>query len=385
MRAGVNGGECGAAVNRQRRPRRRPMRDNKDTWTIDGRRGEGGGQVLRTSLALSILCGRPLVIENIRGGRKNPGLLAQHWTACNAAARVSNGHLEGARVGAHSIALTPSEPQAGTYAFDVKTAGSAALVLQTILFPLLSAAGESRVTIGGGTHNLAAPPVPFLEKAFAPLLARQGAHLDVDLIRAGFFPKGGGALSATLRGWPNAPLSLRERGKHQRTTAKISWANLPPKVVNEERDALEGVLKLRPKMIEVEERTESKGPGNAVFVVVEHENVTEVFTGFAQRGVRAKDVGTRVARAAKRYLEQEGAVGEHLADQLILPLAFAGGVFTTGPLSLHATTQIELVRELIGVEIHVAECAPEKGAKQQKSVFEVRVDEPISLAALRAT
>lgn len=361
------------------------MSTTKETWTIDGRRGEGGGQVLRTSLALSILCGRPLVIENIRGGRKTPGLLAQHLTACMAAARVSNGHLEGARVGANSIALTPNAPQAGTYAFDVKTAGSASLVLQTILFPLLSAQGKSAVTIGGGTHNLAAPPVPFLEKAFAPLLERQGASVDVELVRAGFFPKGGGELRATVGGWPTAPLSLTDRGKHQRTWAHISWANLPPKVVKEEQDALEGVLKLRPKAIAIEERAESKGPGNAVFVVVEHANVTEVFTGFAQRGVRARDVGTRVAKAAKRYLEQEAAVGEHLADQLILPLVFAGGAFSTGPLSLHAQTQIELVNERLGVDIQVKERAPEAKKSKGKPVFEVRVDDPISLAALRAT
>ncbi len=353
----------------------------KSAWTIDGRRGEGGGQVLRTSLALSILCERPLVIENIRGGRKNPGLLAQHLTAATAAARVSNGHLEGAKIGAKELALTPNAPQAGTYAFDVGTAGSASLVLQTILFPLLAANGTSTVTVGGGTHNLAAPPVPFLDLAFAPQLQKQGAHLETTLVRAGFFPKGGGVLSATIGAWPSAPLQLLNRGKHRRTTALISWAKLPPKVVKEERGALEGILKLRPRAIEVEERAESKGPGNAVFVVVEHENVTEVFTGFAQRGVRAVDVGTRVAKEAKRYLESDAVVGEHLADQLILPLVFGGGAFSTGPLSVHATTQIELVQELLGVAIVVEEgAAPSK--RNAKPTFIVRVEAPLSREAL---
>ena len=349
----------------------------KPAWTIDGRRGEGGGQVLRTSLALSILCARPLVLENIRGGRKNPGLLAQHLCATNAAARVSNGHLEGARMGATALKFTPNVPQAGTYVFDVGTAGSASLVFQTIVYPLLAAGGRSEVTIGGGTHNLAAPPVPFLVSAFAPVVQRQGSVVDVELVRAGFFPKGGGEMRAHVHGGlPAQPLHLVERGKHVRTHATICVANLPPKVAREQTDALEGVLKLRPRAITVDERTESRGAGNAVFIEVEHENATEVFTGFSARGVRPVDVASRVAREAARYLKASHVVDEHLAYQLILPLVFGGGAFTTSTLARHSTTQIDLVRELIGAEIVVEEMG--------NKVIRVSVDRPVTAADLLA-
>jgi RNA 3'-terminal phosphate cyclase (ATP) len=162
-----------------------------DMLTIDGSQSEGGGQVLRSSLALSLVTGRPFAIENIRAGRKKPGLLRQHLTAVLAAAEVSAAEVEGAALASRRLLFRPGRVRAGDYAFRVGTAGSATLVLQTVLPALLLAEGESTLTLEGGTHNPMAPPVDFLENAYLPLVNRLGPRVKVQLVRPGFYPAGG--------------------------------------------------------------------------------------------------------------------------------------------------------------------------------------------------
>ena len=165
---------------------------------IDGSLGEGGGQVLRTSLALSLVTGKPFRIDNIRAGRKSPGLLRQHLTAVGAAAQVGEASVDGAAMGSTSMTFIPRALRAGDYAFSIGTAGSTTLVLQTILLPLAVAGAPSTVVIDGGTHNPAAPPFDFLDQAFLPLLRRMGVDVNVELVRPGFFPAGGGQIRATI-------------------------------------------------------------------------------------------------------------------------------------------------------------------------------------------
>ena len=153
--------------------------------TIDGRQGEGGGQVLRSALTLSLVTGRPFVIEKIRGGRKKPGLLHQHLTAVRAAAEIGQAEVQGMELGSRHLTFRPGRVQAGSYAFRVGTAGSATLVLQTVLPPLLLAAGESNLVLEGGTHNSMAPPVDFLQKAYLPLVNRLGPQVEAQLRAAG--------------------------------------------------------------------------------------------------------------------------------------------------------------------------------------------------------
>src|SRR5215831_445162 len=166
---------------------------------IDGSLGEGGGQVLRTSLALSALTGQPFEIEKIRASRKKPGLMRQHLTSVQAAARVCNAHVEGAAISSQSLRFAPGPAVAGVYEFQVGTAGSATLVLQTVLPPLLLARGPSRVVVEGGTHNPLAPPFDFLERSFLPLIQRMGPSVELELRRPGFFPAGGGRFHAKIK------------------------------------------------------------------------------------------------------------------------------------------------------------------------------------------
>ena len=167
--------------------------------TIDGSQGEGGGQVLRSSLALSLVLGRPFAIEKIRAGRKKPGLLQQHLTAVLAAADVGNAEVQGAALGSRRLEFRPGPVRSGNYAFRVGTAGSATLVLQTVLPALLSAEGESNLVLEGGTHNPMAPPVDFLVKAYLPLVNRLGPRVDLQVVRPGFYPAGGGKFTVRVQ------------------------------------------------------------------------------------------------------------------------------------------------------------------------------------------
>ncbi|MEW6212079.1 MAG: RNA 3'-terminal phosphate cyclase [Acidobacteriota bacterium] len=324
--------------------------------TIDGSHGEGGGQVLRTSLALSLVTGKPFRIEKIRAGRKNPGLLRQHLTAVNAAQTVSQAEVAGDSLGSRELEFAPGKPQAGNYSFAVGTAGSATLVLQTIL-PALITAGESAIALEGGTHNPFAPPFDFLARSFLPLINRMGAHVTAQLERPGFYPAGGGRFTVKIE--PAASLSridLVDRGKILSRRARAIVANLPVKIAERELGVIRRKLSWSSEWLEAEEIRDARGPGNVVMIEIESRNVCEVFTAFGERGVAAETVANRAAQEAKVYLASEVAVGEHLADQLLLPMAMAGGgSFTTLPLSRHATTNIDIIKKFLDVEIAVSE------------------------------
>ncbi|HEY9423046.1 MAG TPA: RNA 3'-terminal phosphate cyclase [Thermoanaerobaculia bacterium] len=328
---------------------------------LDGSMGEGGGQVLRTSLALSILTGTPVRLRNLRARRSRPGLMRQHLTSVHAAARISGAQVEGAEIGSREISFAPGPVQPGDYRFDIGTAGSSTLILQTILPALLHASGPTTVTIEGGTHNVMAPPFEFLERAFLPLIRRMGAHVEAHLERPGFYPAGGGRITARIEPVPRlSGLHVLERGEvfGLRATALIS--SLPRHIAERELHHIQREAGWDSSSLEIRE-VESAGPGNVLLLEVESEALTEVFAGFGERGVRAEEVADRVLREMDRYLAAGVPVGEHLADQLLLPLALAGsGSFATLPLSLHATTQIDLIPRFLNVGIAVEEAGKDR-------------------------
>jgi RNA 3'-terminal phosphate cyclase (ATP) len=316
------------------------------TIHVDGSQGEGGGQILRTSLALAALEARPLVVSNIRAKRKRPGLLRQHLTAFRAVARICNAAIEGADLGSDRLTFRPGPVQPGHYHFDIGTAGSATLVLQTVLWPLLLRAGApSTILLEGGTHNPLAPPFDFLADTFAPVLRAMGAAITLRLERHGFHPRGGGRLHVQIQPCTAlAPLDLVDAGPVKRRIARAVVADLPASIAERELRALEE-LDLDERRVEAV----SSGPGNVLLVQLERDRVTETIASFGARGVPAERVAARAAAEAKRYLEADVPVGEHLADQLVLPLALAGrGAFRTLPLSQHATTNIDVVAAFTG-------------------------------------
>ncbi len=327
--------------------------------TIDGSSGEGGGQIVRSSLAIAALRGQAVRITNIRAGRSKPGLMRQHLAAVRAIAEVCQAQVEGDELSSGEICFTPGAIRSGDYHFRIGSAGSTTLVVQTILPALCSASGESKVTIEGGTHNPLAPPFDFLKQSFLPQLNRLGPTVDVTLERYGFMPAGGGQVKMTvapskmLRG-----INLLERGAVQGKTVRAVVAQIERGVAERELDALRRKANWDDGTFEVVcvDPQQCNGPGNAVVIELEFEHVTEVIGELGRVGVRAEHVARSALKKARSYLASGLPVGPHLADQLLLPMglaAFQGhtSCFRTGPLTQHSTTHIELLRHLLGVSI----------------------------------
>lgn len=330
--------------------------------TIDGSRGEGGGQILRTSLALSLVTGTPFRIERLRAGRQKPGLQRQHLTAVQAAAAIGGADVEGAAIGSQALVFRPGRVKPGAYRFAIGTAGSTGLVLQTILPPLLRADGTSTLTLEGGTHNPFAPPFDFLARAFLPLLRRMGARVMMELDRPGFYPAGGGQITVTVDGGvPLASLSLTARGTMVRRQARALMSRLPRQIGERELAVVQSGLGWASEELDVvvlDGDRGSAGPGNALLLGLESEHVTEIFTAFGERGVRADQVAASAVQEAQRYLAADVPVGEHLADQLLIPLALAGGgSFRTLPVSGHTRTNMEVIREFLPVKLTATQVA----------------------------
>jgi RNA 3'-terminal phosphate cyclase (ATP) len=324
--------------------------------TIDGSRGEGGGQIFRTSLTLSLVTGTPFRIERIRAGRAKPGLMRQHLTALEAAASVGEADVDGAVVGGQEVVFRPRRLRPGNYTFAVGTAGSAGLVLQTILLPLVIARAPSTVTLEGGTHNPAAPPFEFLAEALLPLLRRMGADVNVRLERAGFYPAGGGKMTIDVTDQGSLrSLHLVQRGRTLRRRARALVSRLSGQIADRELAVIRSRLGWDGDELQVVILSDGMaGPGNVVLLSIESEHVVEVFTGFGEVGVRAEAVAEGVAQAARRYLAADVPVGPHLADQLLLPMALAGGgAFRSVPLSRHASTNLEVIGQFLGTAIDV--------------------------------
>lgn len=323
---------------------------------IDGSQGEGGGQILRSSLSLSICTQQPFRIVNIRANRDKPGLMRQHLTAVKAAAEICDGEVTGAEIGSRELTFRPGRLKGAGYSFAIGTAGSSTLVLQTVLPPLLTAAEPSTVRITGGTHNRGSPPFDFLQRAFLPLIARMGGQVDLQLRSYGFYPRGGGEIVATIT--PSGGLSaltLNARGERVRACAEAYVAALPIHIGQRELEVIGHRLKWREDQLFLRGLSNDMGPGNAVTITVEHENVTEVFSGFGERGVRAEAVAAGAADEARDYLASNAAVGEHLADQLLLPMALGqGGSFTTSAVTEHLRSNALIIETFTQTRVAIS-------------------------------
>ena len=302
--------------------------------------------MLRTALALSLVTGTPFRIDRIRAKRKRTGLLRQHLTGVQAAAAIGGAHVAGGVLGSATLTFTPGAVRPGDYRFAVGTAGSAMLVLQTILPPLMTASGPSTVTIEGGTHNPAAPPFEFIERAFLPIVNTLGPRVEIELKRHGFYPAGGGQVVARIE--PSAtlsPVSLLERGEIARRSVRALIANLPRHIAQREVRTALRLLNWESEWAEVSEVPDVSGPGNAVFIEIASEHVTEIATAFGETGVAAEAVADRAGQEVRRYLAAGVPVGCHLADQLLTIMALGGGgAFRTLSLTQHATTNADIIQ-----------------------------------------
>jgi RNA 3'-terminal phosphate cyclase (ATP) len=329
-------------------------------WTVDGSRGEGGGQVLRTALTASLLKQEPIRIRDIRKNRSKPGLLPSHLAAVRAAVAVSGGRAVGDELRSTEIEFHPGPLRPGQHTFSIGTAGSTTLVLQTVLLPLLEDGGAFEIALEGGTHNPKAPPFDFLARTYVPVLRKLGARIDVALNRVGFAPRGGGAFTARIEASEDFPgeVALEERGRVKSTRVRSLLSHLPEHIAERQIARLEGRLMPRPSEARIE-TIAAAGPGNVVMIEVESDALTEIFTAFGRRHVGAEQIADEVWSEVVFYLESRAVVGPHLADQLvpIMALRQRGGFLTVYP-TLHTHTQVELVNELFETSIRVDEIDP---------------------------
>jgi len=323
---------------------------------IDGSQGEGGGQILRSALSLSVCTGKAFRITGIRARRPKPGLLRQHLTAVKAAAAISDARLDGSEVGSTTLTFEPHGVRPGEYSFAIGTAGSCTLVLQTVLPPLLTATGPSLIQISGGTHNPAAPPAEFLGRAFLPLINRMGPTVTLRTGRVGFYPRGGGLIEIQVIPTPRLqPIELLTRGERRRAYAEAFIAGVPKDVADRELAVIARRLNWAPDQLKIRGLSSEVGPGNALVLTLEHEHLCEVFTSFGAPGRCAESVAEEAAEAVRAYLSHSSPVGPHLADQLLLPMALGGvSAFATCPPTPHFQSNCEVIAAFTGRRFEIA-------------------------------
>jgi RNA 3'-terminal phosphate cyclase (ATP) len=329
---------------------------------IDGSRGEGGGQILRTSLALSAVLGRPIRIRNIRAGRDNPGLQAQHLTCVTALERITGAEMAGATLGSQELAFAPQTIRSGTYRFDVAevrpSAGAVSLVFQAVALPLAFAAGTSKVTLLGGTHVDWSPPVEYLQMVYLPVAARIGLKSDVELRTCGWYPKGGGSVVAQIHPSELRGIDLSERGKRLGIKGISTISNLAMSVARRQQDHSLSVLKsagIYASFDIVNMPAPTWNKGSYVFIAAEFENGRAGFVSLGARGKRAEEVAEEASNQCIDYFNQEAAIDEHLADQLVPLMALAEGhsCFTTTSISSHLLTNILVAEQFLPVRFKV--------------------------------
>ena len=352
--------------------------------TIDGSAGEGGGQILRTALSLAAILNRPLQITNIRAGRKQPGLRPQHVQAVRAAAALCNARLEGIQEGSRELRFEPqTPPQPGSYGFEIGTAGAATLVLQTVLLPLALAGGPSTVVVRGGTHVAWSPPFDYVDQVYLPALAGLGIGCRLELVRWGFYPKGGGELRATIQpAQPTAPASPRlpwtePRGELAAVTVLSAAANVGNQVTA--RQASRAYNRLAAARLAVTPQTRllnppSPGPGTCVFVLAEYAGGARAgFTGYGRQGYPAERVADDAVDAFLAFHVSNAPVDPHLADQLVLPLALHSQpvAFHTSQITQHLLTNIWVVEQFLGPRFAVDGRLGEAGKVQMQGVLDL--------------
>jgi RNA 3'-terminal phosphate cyclase (ATP) len=329
----------------------------KTVWRVDGAQGEGGGQLLRTALALSAVRGVPVEIYSIRARRKTPGLQAQHLTALTALVQICGARVEGASPGSQRVLFSPGTVQPGEYCFDVGTAGSTGLVLQAILLPLALAPGPSRVTITGGTHVPWSPPADYLQHVYFPVLAGMGIAARLRVDRWGFYPQGGGRVVVEINGGADLhAVTLLFRGEGADLSGVSAVANLPRMIAERQRDRALSRLRGEGRTAEIAlVEADAPGAGSFLSLVAETAGIPAGFSALGERGKPAQRVADEAVDALLDFLKAEAACDPHLADQLILPMALAPGTsrLTTSRVTRHLLSTLQLAQQLLGCPVQV--------------------------------
>jgi RNA 3'-terminal phosphate cyclase (ATP) len=326
-----------------------------NTIEIDGSFGEGGGQILRTSLSLSCITGCPLRIFNIRKGRKKPGLMPQHITCVNAISEICNAEVSGNEIGSMELLFIPKKINHGNYAFDIKTAGSSSLVLQTLLPPLILTDEPSQITIKGGSHVPFSPTYHYIAEVFIPMLNRIGIKLDCSINKYGFYPKGGGEVK--FRTFPVEKikgLNLTSRGNLLSIHGYSGISHLPMSIAQRQKDSL--LKKIHPLSAEIEVlNVSSPGEGSFVFLRVEYENTIAGFSSLGKRGKPAEQVGEEAALEFMNFHNTTACLDPHLCDQIIIYLSLSqeDSTLTTSRITQHLITNLWVIERFLRINYQI--------------------------------
>jgi len=328
---------------------------------IDGSRGEGGGQVLRTSLALSCVLGRPFTITKIRAARKRPGLQPQHLAAVRAAAAVGRADVRGAELSSQTVEFRPAGTGEGAFLVDVAeekgSAGSVTLVLQTVLLPLSFRQRTSTITVTGGTHVPGSPSFHYLTDVVAPVLSRLGVRTAFTIDSWGWYPRGGGTVTAqVMPAQERPPLSLADRGKLLGVSGISAVSNLPGHIAVRQRERARAVLGGSGIDAQIDVLSApSNGKGSFLFLRAEFENLSAGFGGLGAIGKRAETVADEACAELFSHLQGRGALDPHLADQVVPWLAFCRGTseITTSRVTSHLLTNLWVLQQFMDIVVEV--------------------------------
>jgi RNA 3'-terminal phosphate cyclase (ATP) len=314
---------------------------------IDG--SKGGGQMLRSALTLAMVTGRPFRMINIRGQRSKPGLMRQHLTCVKAACEVSGGIADGAEIGSTELVFRAGKLRGSSYHFAIGIAGSTTLLLQTLLPAVLFADAPSTIRLEGGTHNPMAPPFEFIDHVYLPALRRMGVVADVALLESGFAPAGGGVIECRIQPCTQlSKIALHDRGELKSLSLQCVIRNLNQTIAERMMQAAQKQQPCNDAKIDLRE----PGPGSGICCLykADFENSEELVSGCGERHVTAERIGTTVGKLMKHFLSSGAPVGRHLADQLLLPMALAGGgSFSTMIPDNHVTTNLEVIEKFLPI------------------------------------
>lgn len=296
--------------------------DYMDPVVIDGSKGEGGGQILRTALALSCITGIPFNIKNIRAKRPKPGLQPQHLTSTNSLSLITKAEVEGNKTGSTDLLFRPNKIIGGYYEFDIGTAGSIPLLIQSVLPVMLYADRPSKITMTGGTHVPHSPSIDYLENIFLPIVRKMGVNAEILVEEFGWYPKGQGKVTMFVKPSIISPITISEKLNLKSINGIISQSNLPDEIMEREEQSIRSIF---PGIILNKKNRTSASAGNAITIWAEYENTILGSSILGEKGIKAEKIALECAEELNKLVKSKGAVDQWMGDQLLIYMALAYG------------------------------------------------------------